>query len=57
MVKARWYAQQRDPAIRERNVEGVMSTTYWFGSGPGADTDMPPVIQARLERYRVPVFA
>lgn len=57
MVKARWYSQTRDPAIRERNVEGVMSTTYWFGSGPGADTDMPPVIQARLERYRVPVFA
>ena len=57
MVKARWYAQTRDPAIRERNVEGVMSTTYWFGSGPGADTDMPPTIQAKLERYRVPVFA
>ena len=55
MVKARWYAQTRDPQIRERNVEGVMQTTYWFGTGPGGDTDMPPSIQAKLERYRVPV--
>jgi hypothetical protein len=56
MVKARWYAQTRDPQIRERNVEGVMQTTYWFGTGPGGDTDMPPSIQAKLERYRVPVL-
>jgi hypothetical protein len=57
MVKARWYAQTRDPQIRERNVEGVMQTAYWFGTGPGGDTDMPPQIQAKLERYRVPVLA
>jgi len=56
MVKARWYAQTRDPQIRERNVEGVMQTAYWFGTGPGGDTDMPPSIQAKLERYRVPVI-
>ena len=57
MVKARWYAQTRDPALRSQNVEGVYQAQYWFGSGPGADTDMPPVIEARLERYRVPVIA
>jgi hypothetical protein len=57
MVKARFYAMSRDPAIRERNVEGVMQTQYWFGAGPGADTDMPPTIQAKLDRYRVPVTA
>ena len=56
MVKARWYAQTRDPAIRERNVSGIMQTVYWFGAGPGGDTDMPPSIQAKLERYRPWVF-
>jgi hypothetical protein len=55
MVKARYYARQRDPAIRAQNVEGVLQTQYWFGSGPGSDTDMPPPIQAKLDRYRVPV--
>ena len=57
MVKTRYYGQMRDPALRSQNVEGVYQAQYWFGSGPGADTDMPPVIEARLERYRVPVIA
>jgi hypothetical protein len=56
MVKQRWYSQSRDPMAREVNVEGVISTSYWFGQGPGSDTDMPPHIQAKLERYRVPVI-
>jgi len=57
MVKIRWYAQTRDPMIRQSNIEGVASTSYWFASGPGADTDMPPDVQAKLERYRIPQFA
>lgn len=56
MVKIRWFAQIRDPMIRSSNIEGVASTSYWFASGPGADTDMPPDIQAKLERYRIPQF-
>ncbi len=57
MVKQRWYAQTRDPAIRSRNVSGIMETSYWFGSGPGSDGGLPPDIQARLDKYRVPVIA
>lgn len=56
IVKQRWYAQNRDPSIRTRNVSGIMETAYWFGSGPGSDAGMPPDIQAKLERYRVPVI-
>jgi hypothetical protein len=55
MVKIRWFAQTRDPMIRSSNIEGVAETSYWFASGPGADTDMPPDIQAKLERFRIPV--
>ena len=57
MVKSRWLAQTRDPMLRSVNVEGVEQRSYWFASGPGADTDMPPDIQAKLERYRIPQFA
>jgi hypothetical protein len=55
MVKARYYAQTRDPLLRSENVEGVYQAAYWSGGGPGAETDMPPAIQAKLDRYRVPV--
>ena len=54
MVKLRYYAQTRDPMARSVDVTGVINTSYWFASGPGADIDMPPNIQAKLERYRVP---
>lgn len=57
MVKGRYYAQTRDPALRQENVEGVWSATYWYGAGPGAATgDLPPDIESILERYRSPVF-
>jgi len=56
MVKQRYFAQSRDPMARSIHVSGVIDTSYWFGQGPGSDTDMPPHIQAKLERYRVPVI-
>jgi hypothetical protein len=56
MVKQRYFAQNRDPMARSIDVSGVINTSYWFGQGPGSDTDMPPHIQAKLERYRVPVI-
>lgn len=55
MVKARWFAQPRDPALREENVVGVYQAQYWSASGPGAAVgDLTPDIEAMLERYRVP---
>ena len=56
MVKGRYFSQTRDPALRQENFEGVYSATYWFASGPGAsEGDLPPDIQSKLQRYRMPV--
>lgn len=56
LVKGRYFAQSRDPALRQENVEGVYSAQWWYAAGPGAATgDLPPNIQAKLERYRAPV--
>ena len=52
LVKMRYYAQLRDPMIRQENIQGVQETTYWFGSGPNADGDMPPHVTAELEGHR-----
>lgn len=57
MCKARWFARLRDPLLRAQNIEGVVDNTYWFGAGPGGDTDMTPEIEAKLSRWRVPVTA
>lgn len=58
MVKMRWFGRNRDPLVRQDNVEGVYSATYWFGTGPGGEPDFPADIGAMLERnYRVPVIA
>jgi hypothetical protein len=54
LVKARWFARNRDPLLRSANVEGVLAQTWALGAGLGAETDFPPDVQAKLERYRVP---
>lgn len=57
MVKARWRAQTRDPAVRSTNIPGVFEETYWFAAGPGAAVgNMTPDVSAILDKYRVPVF-
>jgi hypothetical protein len=56
MVKARFFAQLRDPALRSENITGAYEATYWFASGPGAAIgNLTPDVQALLEKYRVPV--
>jgi hypothetical protein len=56
MVKARFFAQLRDPALRSENITGAYEATYWFASGPGtAIGNLTPDVQALLEKYRVPV--
>jgi hypothetical protein len=54
LVKARWYARDRDPLLRSSNVEGVLAQTWALGAGIGAESDFPPDVEAKLERYRVP---
>jgi hypothetical protein len=57
MVKGRYFAQNRDPALRQENVEGTWSAQYWFAAGPGAAVgNLAPDIEAILEKYRVPVM-
>lgn len=57
LVKMKWFAQGRDPMIREENVEGVVQTSYWFGSGPASTSGIPAGIADQLDNYRVPVIA
>lgn len=57
MVKGKYFAQGRDPALREENVAGAWQAQYWFGAGPGSSGALPPDIADLLEKYRVPVFA
>jgi len=58
MVKARYFAQARDPALRSENIVGAYEVQYWFASGPGAAVgNLTPDVEALLDKYRVPVVA
>jgi hypothetical protein len=54
LVKGRWYGRTRDPNVRQENIEGVYSATYWMGTGPGGPGDLPVMVADRLDRFRVP---
>lgn len=56
MVKARYFAQARDPSLRSENITGAYEAQYWFASGPGAAVgNLTPDVEALLDKYRVPV--
>ena len=58
LVKARWFARQRDPMVRQENIAGVTETSYWFGNGPGSNaSNIPPDVAGLLSNYREPVVA
>lgn len=56
LVKHRWFSQRRDPYLREENIPGVYQATYWIAQGPGTNGNLPPDVEDKLEKYRVPVF-
>ncbi len=56
LVKMRYFAQQRDPMVRQENIPGVQEVTYWFGSGPGSSSGIPPNIADQLDNYRMAVI-
>jgi hypothetical protein len=57
LIKLAVMSRDRDPALRQENIAGAYEAAYWFASGPGQATgDLPPDVEALLERYRVPVF-
>ena len=41
LVKARWFARNRDPLLRSANVEGVLAQTWALGAGLGAESGLP----------------
>jgi hypothetical protein len=57
MVKAKFYAQSRDPMIRSESAPSVYEAQYFFATGPGGQGDLPVDAMAKLDRYRVPVIA
>jgi hypothetical protein len=57
LIKLAVMSRDRDPALRQENIGGAYEAAYWFASGPGQATgDLPPDVEAILERYRVPNF-
>lgn len=54
MVKARWFTRQRDPLLRQEDVPGVYSASYWVATGSEGGAITPDVADL-LDNYRVPV--
>lgn len=52
MVKAAWFARSRDPLVKQVEVAGISSRSYWVGSAPGATEGLPPDIRALLDPHR-----
>jgi hypothetical protein len=58
MVRGRYYARARDPALRSENIASAYEAQYWLAAGPGAaDGNLTPDVEAILSKYRVPVVA
>lgn len=56
LVKARWFARNRDPYLRQENIPNVREATYWIAQGAGSNGALPPDVEDMLEKYRVPVI-
>lgn len=53
ILTARWSSRGRDPALVQRETQGLGTEKFWFGSEPGQDGELPPRIQAALDNtYR-----
>jgi hypothetical protein len=49
LVKAAWFARQRDPMVREEDVRDILDTTYWPRTGA-----LPADVEGLLSAYRQP---
>ncbi len=54
MIRARWFAKDRDPYARSIDVPGVLSTQYWVPTGDDAG-NMTADVTDLLDNYRVPL--
>jgi hypothetical protein len=55
LVKARYFARNRDPILKSEDIPGVRSVQYWISTGADAG-NMPPDVVDLLNNYRVPVI-
>lgn len=53
MVKSRWFLRKRDPLLKQEDVPGVYSASYWVSTG--GEGAMTPDVADLLDNYRVPV--
>lgn len=53
MVKNRWFLRKRDPLLKQEDVPGVYSASYWVSTG--GEGAMTPDVADLLDNYRVPV--
>lgn len=53
LVRARWYAKDRDPLAKSEDVPGVRSVTWWVPTGDEAG-NLPPDVADILQPYVVP---
>jgi hypothetical protein len=54
MIRARWFARNRDPYLMSETIPGVREARWWIATGDQAG-NMPPDVVDLLENYRVPV--
>jgi hypothetical protein len=52
LVKARWFARGRDPALRSESVAGVGDFAYQIGMPGGGTGGIPDTVAAVLDNYR-----
>jgi len=55
MIRARWFAKDRDPFTRQENIPGVRDIAYWVPTGADAG-NMTPDVEDILDNYRPPII-
>lgn len=56
LIKAAYFARQRDPSIKSEMVPGVLSQTFNMQTLGSGDGNLPLDVQALLDNYRTPVI-
>lgn len=56
MVSKRYAARGRDPSLKERDIPGVATESFWIATGDDA-ANMTPDVADILDNYRVPLTA
>lgn len=54
MIRARWFAKDRDPFTRQESIPGVRDVSYWVPTGEDAG-NMTPDVADILDNYRQPI--